>query len=60
MMSWAKRSVSKMEEFDKIVITSVSEAYTSKTCSNLGILREIWAEIKSLGVMSVGFGLIGT
>ena len=60
MISWAKRLVSKVEEFDEIFITSMSEAYTSKTCSNLGILREIWAEMKSLVVMNVGFGIIGT
>ena len=46
MISWAKRLVSKVEEFDEIFITSVSEAYTGKTCSNLGILREIWMEMK--------------
>ena len=44
MMTWAharfrKRLVSKMEEFDKVVITSVSEAYTSKTCSNCGYIK---------------------
>ena len=44
MMNWAharfqKRLVSKMDEFDKIVITSVSEAYTNKTCSNCGYIK---------------------
>ncbi len=28
-----------MEEFDKIVITSVLEAYASKTCSNCGYIK---------------------
>ena len=44
MMSWAharfrNRLLSKAEEFGKIVITSVSEAYTSKICSRCGYIR---------------------
>ena len=56
MMSWAharfrNRLISKAEEFGKIVITSVSEAYTSKTWIYLG-------EVKYLGVIGVDFRLI--
>ena len=44
MMSWAhvrfrNQLVSKAEKFGKIVITSVSEAYTSKTCSSCGYIK---------------------
>ena len=44
MMSWAharfrNRLLSKAEEFGKIIITSVSEAYTSKTCSHCGYIK---------------------
>ena len=44
MMSWAharfrNRLISKAEEFGKTVITSVSEAYTSKTYSRCGYIR---------------------
>ena len=44
MMSWAharfrNRLLSKAEEFGKTVITSVSEAYTSKTCSRCGYIK---------------------
>ncbi|RHZ53476.1 hypothetical protein Glove_441g94 [Diversispora epigaea] len=44
MMSWAharfrNRLLSKAEEFGKIIITSVSEAYTSKTCSRCGYIK---------------------
>jgi len=45
--------LSKAEEFGKIVITSVSEAYTSKTCSRCGYVR------RNLGGNKVfdGYGL---
>ncbi|CAG8645667.1 24986_t:CDS:1, partial [Racocetra persica] len=45
MMSWAharfrKRLISKIEEFGKVVIISISEAYTSKTCSRCGYIKK--------------------
>ncbi|RHZ75215.1 hypothetical protein Glove_216g120 [Diversispora epigaea] len=33
--------ISKVEEFGKIVITSVSETYSSKTCSHCGSIKTI-------------------
>ena len=44
-------------EFDKVVICQPIQA---KHAAIVGILRGIWAEIKSLGVMGVGFELIRT
>ncbi len=65
IMSWVHARfrnwlLSKTEEFGKIVITSVSEAYTStvKHAVIANILRGIWVEIKYLGVMGVDFRLI--
>ncbi|CAG8809574.1 4759_t:CDS:2, partial [Cetraspora pellucida] len=54
MMSWAyarfrNRLISKMKEFGKIVITSVSEAYTSKTCSRCGYIKNNLGGNRQLG-----------
>src|SRR6266498_4523050 len=44
IMSWThtrfrNQLISKAEEFGKIIITSISEAYTSKTCSHCGYIK---------------------
>ena len=44
MMSWMHarfrhRLLSKVKEFGKIIITSISEVYTSKTCSHCGYIK---------------------